>query len=142
MLYDRVRVIVFDEQRPFTRGDNGPVDRIQEQIGSFGCRYAGWQCHSHGGANPTHLFMIDDPTEKNIADLLFFSLTSSEKHQMRFKIFREFIGAASVEYTVESLSLIVNRALLSSMLGEEKESIGAHAHHANSIIREMLMKID
>lgn len=97
MLYDRLRIMAFDGVRPFLRGDEEAVRRIHDLIGKFGCDWRGWQGHSYQGTNPTHLFMVDQPTEAQINDLLIFSSTSEKVHGVRLKILREFIGQDTVE---------------------------------------------
>jgi hypothetical protein len=142
MLYDRLRIIIKDHQRPFNRFDETARARLSALIEDVGGYYAGWQGHSTEFPNPTHLAMVDNPTEKMIAKLLLFARTSEKKHGVSLKIFREVKGKpGSQEYSVEGIVRNI-AALLGPMMLTNADSVDvARSWSDIRIMEEMLVRV-
>ena len=95
MLYNRLRVLVHDHERPFDRMDQVARARLSSLFAEMGGEYAGWQGNSYGDMpNPTHLIMVNEPTDEQIAQMMLFALTSRQKHGVTVKVLREVKGRA------------------------------------------------
>lgn len=141
MLYDRLRILVKDHQRSFDRSDKIARARLSALIEGFGGYYAGWQGHSTEFPNPTHLAMVDNPTEQMIAKLLIFAHTSEKRHGVSLKIFREFKGkSGSQEYSVEGIVRNIAALLGPMMLTGADSADVARSWSDVKIMEEMLVR--
>lgn len=142
MLYDRLRVIVRDHQRPFNRFDTVARDRLSNLFAPLGGEYVGWQGHCFTNLpNPTHLIMVDEPSDEQIAKLLLFSRTSERDHGVSMKILREFKGrAGSEEYTISGLVRNIATLLGPLMLSAQDSGDVARGWSEIKIMEEMLIR--
>lgn len=139
MIYDRLRIVAFDLDRPFDRKDRVGRDRITEVLAPFGAEYAGWQSHGYRGSNPTHLLLLNCPTEEQIAQLLLFSQTSERDHRVVIHITREFKGAEPQEYSIDNIMKNMALLLAPMMFGEGRDaSLIARSWSDLRIMQEMV----
>lgn len=116
--YNRLRILVLDTTIE-VRDSDGAREKYDSILEPLGAHYCGYQTHSHGGPNPAHLYLLDEPGE----DVLALLLALAEKSQAYpFKLYREYKGDENFEFTFDSIVADVARVLQGSMLTRDESS--------------------
>jgi hypothetical protein len=122
MLYNRVRIILLDSTLQ-KRDSDGTRAKYDIVLAPLGGRYCGWMVHPYMGPNPAHFYIIDDPTDDVMAKLLIYA---SKTPGYPFKLFREYKGADTVEFSFNSIMADVAAVLQTEFVETESPDSDAN----------------
>ncbi len=113
-LYNRLRIVVLDGSVK-VRDTVGAKERFDPLFRPLGAKYAGYQSHSKNGPKPAHFWLLDDPKEEVIADLLALSQTTP------LYLSREYIGLNPIDLTLEGIIADVANVLSDEIMEEHRK---------------------
>lgn len=108
-LYNRVRILVLESRR-FGRDGEAAHAEYGHVFDPLGARYAGRGSSNYGNSG-CHMYLIDDPTDAVLAQLLVISMKSR-----KLEISREYRGGNPVDYSLEDIVTDIARTLAPNVI--------------------------
>lgn len=122
-IYNRARVLLMDPSLKIRDSDSARA-KYDAVLGPLGGYYCGYQSHHYSGPTPAHFYMIDDPSDAVLAQLL---LWAERTPGYPLKLFREYIGHDNVELSFNNILGDVAKILEKDFIEEESPLADSNA---------------
>lgn len=109
-LYNRARIIVLDPAL-IIRDRESAITKYDSVLNPLGATYAGSISHAYNAPRPAHFYLIDNPTDEALAQLLMLV-----KNGVPLRIIREIKGGDNYELNFNSIVADVARILAREMI--------------------------